>query len=211
MTSPCAWLLAHHTSCTEAVGAVSGALNVWLVARQSLWAWPLGVVNAVAYVAVFARAGLYADTALQVAYGWLSLVGWWRWGRGTPSMAPTNPLPVTRTPREAWPRLAVVALLLWGALALGASRLPGAALPVLDGLLVSVSLIAQWMMTRKQLENWWLWIAVDVVYIGLFAARDLPVTSALYALFLLLAIRGLRDWTRTLPPHGGDWAPGGAR
>jgi nicotinamide mononucleotide transporter len=82
---------------------------------------------------------------------------------------------------------------------------------VLDGLLVSVSLIAQWMMTRKQLENWWLWIAVDVVYIGLFASRDLPVTSALYALFLLLAIRGLRDWTRTLPPHGGDWAPGGAR
>jgi nicotinamide mononucleotide transporter len=79
---------------------------------------------------------------------------------------------------------------------------------VLDGLLVSVSLVAQGMMTRKQLENWWLWIAVDVVYIGLFAARDLPVTSALYALFLLLAVRGLRAWTRALVPEGGDLSPG---
>ena len=210
MTSPCAWLLAHHTSCTEAVGAVSGALNVWLVARQSMWAWPLGVVNAVAYVAVFARAGLYADTALQVAYGWLSLVGWWRWGRGSASMAPPQPLPVTRTPRAAWPRLLATMAVTWAVLALVTAQLPGAALPVLDALLVSVSLIAQWMMTRKQLENWWLWIAVDVVYIGLFAARDLPVTSALYALFLLLAVRGLRAWTRALAPEGGDLSPGGA-
>jgi nicotinamide mononucleotide transporter len=210
MTSPCAWLLAHHTSCTEAVGAVSGALNVWLVARQSMWAWPLGVVNAVAYVAVFARAGLYADTALQVAYGWLSLVGWWRWGRGSASMAPAQPLPVTRTPRAAWPRLLATMAVTWAVLALVTAQLPGAALPVLDALLVSVSLAAQWMMTRKQLENWWLWIAVDVVYIGLFAARDLPVTSALYALFLLLAVRGLRAWTRALAPEGGDLSPGGA-
>jgi nicotinamide mononucleotide transporter len=208
MTSPCAWLLAHHTSCTEAVGAVSGALNVWLVARQSMWAWPLGVVNAVAYVAVFARAGLYADTALQVAYGWLSLVGWWRWGRGSTSMAPAHPLPVTRTPRAAWPRLLGTMAVTWAVLALVTAQLPGAALPVLDGLLVSVSLVAQGMMTRKQLENWWLWIAVDVVYIGLFAARDLPVTSALYALFLLLAVRGLRAWTRALVPEGGDLSPG---
>ncbi|MBU6367161.1 MAG: nicotinamide riboside transporter PnuC [Gemmatimonadetes bacterium] len=200
MTSPCAWLLAHHTSCTEAVGAVTGGLNVWLVARQSMWAWPLGVVNAVAYVAVFARAGLYADTALQVAYGWLSLVGWWRWGRGSASMAPANPLPVTRTPRAWWAPLAAATLALWVLLALGAAQLPGAALPVLDGLLVSVSLVAQWLMTRKRLENWWLWIAVDVVYIGLFANRQLPVTAALYALFLGLAIQGLRAWTRTLPP-----------
>lgn len=200
MTSPCAWLLAHHTSCTEAVGAVTGGLNVWLVARQSMWAWPLGVVNAVAYVAVFARAGLYADTALQVAYGWLSLVGWWRWGRGSASMAPANPLPVTRTPRTLWPPLAAATLALWALLALGAAQLPGAALPVLDGLLVSVSLVAQWLMTRKRLENWWLWIAVDVVYIGLFANRQLPVTAALYALFLGLAIQGLHAWTRTLPP-----------
>jgi nicotinamide mononucleotide transporter len=200
MTTPCAWLAAHHTSCTEVVGAVTGGLNVWLVARQSLWAWPLGVVNAAAYVVVFARAGLYADTALQGAYAWLSLVGWWRWGRGAATMTPDDPLPVTRTPRTAWGRLLAAMGLLWGVLAAGAAQLPGAALPVLDGLLVSVSLVAQWMMTRKQLENWWLWIAVDVVYIGLFATRQLPVTAALYALFLVLAINGLRAWTRSLPP-----------
>jgi len=199
MTSPCAWLLAHHTSCTEAVGAVTGGLNVWLVARQSMWAWPLGVVNAAAYLVVFARAGLYADSALQVAYGWLSLVGWWRWGRGSASMTPATPLPVTRTPRALWPPLVAAAFALWALLALGAAQLPGAALPVLDGLLVSVSLVAQWLMTRKRLENWWLWIAVDVVYIGLFVNRQLPVTAALYALFLGLAIQGLRAWTRTLP------------
>ena len=199
----CSWLSAHGSSCAELFGFVTGVANVWLVTRQSIWSWPLGVLNALFYVVVFARTGLYSDTGLQVVYFSLSLYGWWHWRRGGPAHAPVV---VTRTPPRLASRLAIITLCTWIALAVITSRIPGAALPWLDAILVATSLVAQWMMTRKLLENWVLWIAVDVVYIGLFAHRGLPLTAILYAIFLGLATLGYVEWRRaTLPP---STAPG---
>lgn len=202
MTPLCDWLVAHGSSCLELFGFVTGVANVWLVTRQSILSWPLGVLNAVVYLVVFARAGLYSDTGLQGVYFVLSLYGWWHWTRGGAASnvdgahAPA-PLPVTSTS----PRLAVlltgVVLVTWVALAQITSRIPGAALPWLDAALVSVSLVAQYMMTRKLLEHWLLWIAVDVVYIGLFINRQLPLTAMLYTVFLVLAIIGSVQWHRS--------------
>jgi nicotinamide mononucleotide transporter len=176
-------------------------LNVWLVTRQSLWSWPLGALNAVFYAVVFARTGLYADTGLQGAYFVLSLYGWWCWWRGaartTGHDAARAPLPVARTPARLAFLLGVVGGGTWLLLATGTSRLPGAALPWLDAALVAASLVAQWMMTRKLLENWLLWIAVDVIYVGLFINRQLPLTAVLYAVFLGLATHGYIVWRRS--------------
>jgi nicotinamide mononucleotide transporter len=194
----CSWLAAHGSSCAEAFGFVTGVANVWLVTRESLWSWPLGVLNAVFYMVVFARTGLYSDTGLQVVYFTLSLYGWWHWLRGGPDRAPVV---VTRTPRRQVAALAAVVLIAWVLLAIITSRIPGAALPWLDSLLVAVSLVAQWMMTRKLLENWLLWIAVDVLYIGLFINRGLPLTAALYTVFLGLAVLGYRQWRTSAAYH----------
>ena len=197
MTSPltplCAWLTAHGSSCAELFGFITGVLNVWLVTRQHLASWPLGVLNALFYAVVFVRAGLYSDTGLQGVYFVLSLYGWWHWARGGPSR---TTIPVTRTAPRTWGILLLVALATWILLATVTTRIPGAALPWLDAALVAVSLVAQWMMTRKLLENWVLWIVVDVVYIGLFAVRGLPLTAILYAIFLGLATHGLVAWRR---------------
>lgn len=187
----CAWLDAHGSSCAEAFGFITGVLNVWLVTRQSLWSWPLGVLNAVFYAIVFARAGLYSDTGLQGVYFVLSLYGWWYWWRGGSERAP---LPVVRTPSQlAW-WLVAIGTAAWVLLATITSRIPGAALPWVDAALVATSLVAMWMMTRKMLENWLLWIAVDVIYIGLFINRQLPLTAVLYTVFLGLAVHGYRSW-----------------
>jgi nicotinamide mononucleotide transporter len=191
----CRWLSLHGSSCAEAFGFVTGVANVWLVTRQSLWSWPLGVLNALFYMVVFARTGLYSDTGLQVVYFVLSLYGWWHWSRGDATHAP---LPVTRTPVRLAGMLAAIILGTWVALAQITSRIPGAALPWLDAILVAISLVAQWMMTRKLLENWLLWIAVDVVYIGLFINRGLPLTAILYTVFLGLAVLGYVMWRRDL-------------
>lgn len=189
----CTWLTAHGSSCAEAFGFVTGVLNVWLVTRQSLWSWPLGVLNAVFYAIVFARTGLYSDTGLQGVYFVLSLYGWWYWWRGG---SERTPLPVVGTPRHlAW-WLAAIGAGTWVLLALITSRIPGAALPWVDAALVATSLVAQWMMTRKLLESWLLWIGVDVIYVGLFINRKLPLTAVLYAVFLGLAIYGYREWRR---------------
>ena len=190
----CAWLVAHGSSCPELFGFITGVLNVWLVTREHIWSWPLGVLNAGFYVVVFARTGLYSDTGLQVVYLLLSLYGWWHWQRGG---AHRDPLVVTRTTRRTAWLLAAVALLCWIALATITRHIPGATLPWLDAALVSVSLVAQYMMTRKLLEHWLLWIAVDVVYIGLFINRHLPLTAVLYAVFLVLAVIGSVHWHRS--------------
>jgi nicotinamide mononucleotide transporter len=188
------WLAAHGSSTAELFGFITGVLNVWLVTRENIWSWPLGVLNAVFYMIVFARAGLYSDTGLQVVYFVLSLYGWYHWLRGGPQH---EAVVVTRTPPRTWMIVSAIAVVTWLLLSNITKRLPGAAMPHLDAALVSISLVAQWMMTRKLLENWLLWIAVDVVYIGLFINRQLPLTAVLYAVFLGLAVLGYVQWRRS--------------
>ena len=177
----------------ELFAAIVGAISVYLSGRQSLWAWPTAIVNVVSYAVVFSRAKLYADAGLQVVYALLSLYGWYEWRYGG---ARRTPLPVTRTPARLWPLLAAIAvagtLLVGGGLA----RWTDASIPYTDAALTAVSLVAQWMMTRKLLEHWLVWIAVDVVYVPVFISRGLHVTAALYAVFLGLAIAGWVAWRR---------------
>ena len=190
----CGWLIAHGSSCAELFGFITGVLNVWLVTRENIWSWPLGVLNAGFYIVVFARTGLYSDTGLQVVYFTLSFYGWWHWARRDASRAP---LVVTRASLRLLWFLTALCLGIWFVLYTITSRIPGVAMPRLDAALVAVSLIAQWMMTRKLLENWLLWIAVDVVYVPLFLVRGLRLTAALYTAFLILAIIGLVQWHRS--------------
>jgi nicotinamide mononucleotide transporter len=195
MTDPCAWLIAHGSSCAEALGFLSGALCVYLVTRESIWNWPLGIITAGFYIVVFARSGLYSDSGLQVVYLVLSAYGWWHWLRGGPARSGVM---VTRVPaRETLP-LVLCGIGLWLLLWAVTSRIPGAKLPLLDAALTSTSLVAQYLMTRKYVENWILWITVDVLYIGLFFMRDLRLTALLYAVYLALAILGYVQWKRTL-------------
>jgi len=177
----------------ELFAAVVGAVSVFLSGRQSLWAWPTAIVNVVSYAVVFFGAKLYADMGLQVVYAVLSCYGWYEWRYGG---ARRTPLPVTRTPARLWPLLVLIAAALTLLVGGGLARWTDASIPYMDAGLTAVSLVAQWMMTRKLLENWLVWIAVDVVYVPVFLSRGLHVTAALYAVFLALAIGGWIAWRR---------------
>jgi nicotinamide mononucleotide transporter len=194
MTDFCAWLVANGTSCLEILGFITGVVNVWLVTRENIWSWPVGILNALFYTAVFARSGLYSDTGLQVVYFILSCYGWWHWSRGT---GDASPLVVQRASASTLTVLAVLGVAIWFVLKTITAKIPGAVMPGIDAALVSTSLIAQWMMTRKLLENWMLWIVANAAYIGVFIVRGLRVTAVLYAVFLGLAILGLVKWTRS--------------
>ncbi len=203
MTDFSAWLIAHGTSWMELLGFISGALCVWLVTRESIWNWPLGVITAGFYIAVFGRAGLYSDTGLQVVYLVLSFYGWYHWLRGDARRAGGDaaspmPLAVTRVPSREVLLLGAAGVAMWLLFYAISSRLPGTKSPLLDAALTATSLVAQYMMTRKYLENWTLWIAVDVVYIGLFVVRGLRLTAVLYAVYLVLAIIGYLQWKRSI-------------
>ena len=179
----------------ELFAAITGAISVWLSVRQNIWSWPTAIVNVVLYVFVFYGARLYADMGLQIVYAVLSVYGWYQWLHGGPGR--TELRVTTTTPRlaAALGAIAGIASVLLGTLL---HRTTDAALPYLDASLSSISLVAQWMMTRKLLENWLVWIAVDVAYVGMFVFKELYLTAALYAVFLALAVRGYLDWRRSM-------------
>src|SRR5262245_1184385 len=154
MTDFCAWLAAHGTSCVEILGFVTGVVNVWLVTRENIWSWPVGLLNALFYTIVFARSGLYSDTGLQVVYFILSCYGWWHWARGNRD---SSPVVVQRASASTLALLAIVGVATWFVLKTVTAMIPGAVMPGIDAALVASSLIAQGMMTRKLLENWIVW------------------------------------------------------
>ena len=182
-------------SSLELVAAIVGALSVYLSVRQNIWSWPTGIVNVVLYTLVFYDAKLYADMGLQVIYAALSIYGWYQWLHGGENH---SELHVSRTGARLGGTLALIALAGAGALGFLLRGATDAALPFMDSFLSSTSLVAQWMMTKKKLENWLVWITVDVLYVGMFVFKHLYVTAGLYAVFLVLAVRGYIDWRRSL-------------
>lgn len=195
MSALCSWLAAHGSSCLELVAVVFGVVSVFLSVRENIWSWPTAIVNVALYFALFFEAGLYSDMGLQVVYFVLSLYGWYEWlygGKGHTALR------VTRTPTRVWTMLALIAVVVWATLGRLTSRLPGVSLPYVDAATTTTSLVAQWMMTRKLLENWTLWVIVDVAYIGMFVFKGLYLTAVNYAIYLMLAVMGHIAWKRSL-------------
>ena len=182
-------------SSLELVAALFGAVSVYLSVRQNIWSWPTAIVNVGLYALVFYEAKLYADMGLQVIYLLLSIYGWYEWLYGGENR---TELRVTRTSPKLGALLVVIALSGSAVLGVMLRRSTDAALPFMDSFLSSTSLVAQWMMTRKKLENWLVWITVDVLYVGMFVYKHLYITAGLYTVFLGLAVRGYIDWRRSM-------------
>lgn len=182
-------------SWTEIAGFVTGALCVWLVVKQHVWTFPVGIANNVLFIVLFTGAGLYADAGLQVVYIVLAAVGWYWWLRGGTGH---GRLSVGSTPRSAWVAIGFgivvgTALLGWALSTWTNSTVAG-----WDALTTVMSLAAQLMLVRKWLGNWLVWIAVDVIYIVLYASKGLWLTSVLYAVFMAMCVAGLREWRASL-------------
>ncbi|MFK0050482.1 nicotinamide riboside transporter PnuC [Streptomyces sp. NPDC090741] len=186
---------------TEILGFATGAVCVWLVARQHVANWPIGIANNVFFIVLFAQSGLYADAGLQIVFIALAAYGWWSWTHGGgPGTA--KALPVRRTTRTEWAVLAAAGAVGVLGLTLLLSRVTDSTVPFWDALTTGLSLTATYGQCRKLVESWWLWIAADLVYIPLYAYKGLYLTSALYVGFLALCVVGLLGWRRTLPARG---------
>lgn len=180
----------------ELIAALLGVLSVWMVVRRQIWAFPVGIVMVCLYAVIFYQAKFYADMALQGVYVIMQVQGWYLWSK-SPRAADDRIL-VRRLRGEQWALTAALAL--FGTLAIGyyLQQHTDAALPYVDALTTSVSLLAQWWMNTKYLENWLLWIAVDVVYLFQYSYKALYLTTGLYAVFLVLAVIGYREWRRKM-------------
>jgi nicotinamide mononucleotide transporter len=181
-------------SSIEWVAAIAGAISVYLSARENIWSWPTAIVNVGLYILIFQRSGLYSDMGLQVVYLVLSIYGWYEWLHGGTNR---TKLEVSKASRRVWATSAVAGVVGWYIIWSITRHLQGVSIPSIDAGLTATSLIAQWMMTRKILENWVLWIIADIVYVPMYIYKHLYVTSALYLVFLALAIMGYVEWKRS--------------
>lgn len=183
------WLLAEWM---QVLGFATGAACVILAARRNVWTYPIGIANNIVFLAVFVPAGLYASAALQVVYLGLGIHGWFRWTRGVEH----DRVYVARTPRRAVPWLIVAgvagaAVLAWVLVTFTDSQVAFA-----DAGITAASLVAQYMLNRKWIENWFVWIGVDIAFVVLSVATGLWIVAGLYALFIVLCVFGLRGWRR---------------
>lgn len=181
-------------SAVEWVAALAGAISVYLSARENIWSWPTAIVNVGLYIFIFRVSGLYSDMGLQVVYLVLSIYGWYEWLHGG---ANRSRLDVSKASPRVWAVSAAAGGLGWVVIYSITRRLHGVSIPSIDSALTATSLVAQWMMTRKILENWILWIVADIVYVPMYIYKKLYVTSGLYLVFLVLAIMGLVEWQRS--------------
>lgn len=168
-------------------------LAIWLTARRNMLCWPLNLLACALYFKLFLDVRLYADMALQAVFAIGILYGWISWRRDRESTGAVVVMPLSRG--AGLGGLAMGGL---AALAIGwfTSRHTDAALPWLDATLSSFSLVAQYWTARRYRESWLLWIAVDIVYVGMFIAKGLLPTAGLYAVMIGLAAIGYRDWRR---------------
>lgn len=196
LQQPLFTLLGTPVSWTEVLGFGSGALCVWLVARQHIANWPVGIANNVLFVLLFTQAGLYADAGLQVVFITLAVYGWWTWTHG--GGPGSDALPVRRTTRTEWTWLLAAGVVGTLGLTLLLERATDSDVPFWDALTTALSLMATYGQCRKRLGSWWLWIAADVVYVPLYAYKELYLTALLYIGFMTLCVLGLRHWSRDL-------------
>ena len=179
------------------IEVVAFIVSLWMVGcemRVHPLAWPLAMLSSLMYALLFADSRLYGEASLQLFFVAMSLWGWWQWLRG--HAGDGGALVVHRaTPRVAWTALALT-LLAWPAVAWLLHRFTDSDVPWLDALPTVGSVLGTWLLGRKFIENWLVWIAVNAFSVALFGYKHLWLTLILYAIFTALSWAGLRSWRR---------------
>ncbi len=178
----------------EQVATVLGVVFVWLAMRESLWNFPVGLVQAAIFGWVCFEGKLYSETVLQILFVAAMVYGWWHWSRGAKD---TGSLAVQRLSAWSAAGWAGATLVLWLAWGGAMARFTDAALPWWDGFVFAASVVSQWLQARKLLENWIGWIIANTVAVGVFWAKGFYWFAVLYFLFWLLAWGGWRAWWRS--------------
>jgi nicotinamide mononucleotide transporter len=180
-------------SITEILGVLANAACVILVVRKSIWNFAFGIAGCAFFIELFYQSRLWWDMSLQGVFIALSIMGWISWARS----AQENDLPI----RRADPKVLLASVLLVALITPAMMKISiyfhGAA-PFWDSLTTALSLVAQAFLNRKLFENWFFWIAADIIYIPLYLSRELYLTSFLYAIFLCLCLAGARSWRREM-------------
>ncbi len=176
----------------ETAGVITGILCVYLAAKNKIWNWPFAIVSVIIYIFIFWDARLYADMGLQVYFLIMNFYGWYFWS----SKDAGKKTPVTSiTSKEII--VSIIGVIIFTA-GLGFFLYQGtdASFPFIDSFCTACSLVAQIFLARKVMENWLIWIFADIIYVGVYIAKDLHLTAGMYALYIYIAAVGYIEWRK---------------
>ncbi len=172
-----------------------GLIYLWLEYRASVWLWAANIVMPAIYIFVYAESGFYADMGINIYYLVASIYGWLMWRyRGREE----RELPITRTPRHKVAPLVAVGVVSWALILFVLLRFTDSTVPYGDSFTTAASIVALYMLARKYVEQWLVWIVVDVVCCGLYLYKGLYPTAVLYGLYAVLAVFGYRRWLQMM-------------
>lgn len=180
----------------EIIGTAIGVVYLILEYRASAWLWVASIAMPAIYLAVYYQAGLYADFGISVYYIIASVYGLVCWLRGRSDGG--IDVPVTHTPRSVYASLTAVFVAVFVVIGMILSRFTDSTVPWADAFTTALSIVAMWMLARKYLEQWLVWIAADVACSVLYACKDLWFTSALYLAYAVIAVMGYRKWKQLM-------------
>jgi len=190
------FLLAHWL---DIVTTILGLLYIWFEYRASLWLWLVGFLMQSLGIVLYYQKGLYADCAMEFYYLAMTIYGYWRWvygGAGTHSKAGT--LAIRHFPRHLVLPWLVLTGCVWGIIYWLLVTFTNSNVPLADSFTTALSIVGIWALAHKYLEQWFIWIAVDVVTCVLYAYKDIPFKAGLYGLYVIIAILGYRKWRRMM-------------
>lgn len=187
----------HQQSWLEIIGVITGLFCVALAARNKIWNWPIAIISVGIYIFIFYDKQLYADMGLQVYFLIVNIYGWYYWTK--------NPIPEVKTPvvlvtkKQLVNSIIIVAIStpLLGFLLVKMAPIwhyKPASYPFVDSFCTACSLVAQFFLAKKILENWLIWIFVDIIYVGIYIFKGLEVTAFMYAVYIPIALYGYLDW-----------------
>jgi nicotinamide mononucleotide transporter len=182
----------------EVLGVITGLVYLYFSVRQIIWLWPFGIISSALFVLIFFNSKFYADMGLQVYYLGVSIYGWIYWSRGAVDRDERSTLPVRRINRQQALVLSVIGILLLLGIVYILKQFTDSDVPWGDGFTTAGSIVATWMLARKILEHWMVWVVVDIVAAGLYFYKGLYPSFLLYLIFTIIAVVGFFQWKRSI-------------
>ncbi|WP_010665021.1 nicotinamide riboside transporter PnuC [Marinilabilia salmonicolor] len=194
------WLIAHWI---ELLGTIFALLYLYLSVRENIWLWVTGFVSSFFYLVLFLDERLYADMSLQVYYLVISVYGWLAWKTGRKESGKPK-MPVSGVNKSLALKLLITGVLIYGVVVIALLKLPEqmgiptSDLPYWDAFTTTGGIVATWMLARKKIEHWLVWVVVDLVSTGMYLYKGLTVTVVLYIVYTLVAVVGYREWKQQM-------------
>lgn len=190
------WLVNNYNSLIETAGMLTGLIAVYLQVKQKVWLWPVYIINVSIYIYIYYNSRLYADMSLMVYYLVVSVYGWYNWLKGKRDDQ-SEPLPVRKMQKKYYLLLVLIEIALFTLMVLILKHLTNSTTPYRDALVTSLSFIATWLLAKKYIENWIIWLIADVISIELYIYKKLYPTTVLFIVLSIMAVIGLISWKKS--------------